>query len=102
MDNDLYFDTRNKKGQKCKYNKDLSVKSRKMLEKKLTKEKSDALFIWSDEWDQLLRCSWYRIRHHHHCHMCHPRKEKVNKSGKPKTIFRKKEYKNEDFDISVI
>ena len=98
MDNNLYFDTRNKKGRKCIYKKDISVKNEKILIKKLSNEKN----IYNNEkFDQLRHCSWYRIRHHHHCHLCHPRKEKVNKEGKPKTVFRKKDYKNVNFDFSV-
>ena len=111
MDEELYFDTRNKKGQKfgnfLRYKKEKSNKSRILLKRKIPKEKktnkedTQLDYLLDERWDQLKKCSWYRIRHHHHCHLCHPRKEKVNKIGKPKTIFRKKEYKNINFDIVV-
>ena len=99
MESDLYFDTRNKKGRKYQYKKDKSIKNEKILKKNLSNEKN---INRSEILDRLHECSWYRIRHHHQCHLCHPRKEKVNKEGKPKTIFRKKEYKNTIFDFSVI
>ena len=103
MDEFLYFDTRNKKGQKygnfLRYKKEKSVKSYILLKRQIAKERAD-LFMY-EKLDQLMRSSWYRIIHSHHCEKCHPRKKKVNKMGKEKTIFRKKEYKNFDFDFSV-
>ena len=109
MDEELYFDTRNKKGQKyanfLKYKKEKSIKNFIKLTRKISKEKKvdnkNADILWDERYEQLTRCSWYRCRHHHHCHKCHPYKPKVNKIGKPKTIFRKKEYKTDNFDIIV-
>ena len=108
MDDELYFDTRNKKGQKyanfLKYKKEKSIKNFIKIKRKISKErkvenkKGD---FWDERYAQLTRCSWYRIRHHHHCHLCHPYKPKVNKMGKPGTVSRKKEYKNDNFHIIV-
>lgn len=111
MDDYLYFDTRNIKGQKYinffRYKKEKSHKFSIILkkeiseEKKIKNDKDDQLNYSKDKLEQLTRCSWYRFNHHHHCEMCHPKKRKVNKIGKEKTIFRKKEYKNMNFDFSL-
>ena len=109
MNEELYFDTRNKKGQKyanfLKYKKEKSLKIHIKLERKASKErkinKNNETLIYDEIIDRLFRYSWYRVRHHHHCQMCHPYKSKVNKMGKPNTIFRKREYKNDNFDIIV-
>ena len=108
MDEELYFDTRNKKGQKygnfLRYKKEKSIKTLIKLKKKIHKEYNnnqvETPFL-DERYNQLSTYSWYRCRHHHHCHKCHPYKAKVSKMGKPKTIFRKREYKNDDFDIIV-
>mgnify|MGYP003571659339 CR=1 FL=1 len=103
MDENLYFDTRNKKGQKysnfLRYKKEKSIKYLIDFKKIISKEKKN---IYNDKRIELLQnCSWYRCRHHHHCDMCHQTKKKVNKIGIPKTIFRIKEYKNVNFDFVV-
>ena len=110
MDNDLYFDTRNKKGQKysniIRYKKDKSIKFITNINRKISKEKKTSnnkviIDILENKKNQLFRCSWYRVRHSHHCDMCHPQKRKVNKPGKPNTIYRNKEYKNMNFDFVI-
>ena len=108
MDENLYLDTRNKKGQKfgnyLKYKKEKSTKYEKIINKIISDEKKEGLYedpLEDERLSHLRNCSWYRCRHHHHCYMCHPKKPKVNKLDKPKTVFRIKEYKNMNFDFIV-
>ena len=108
---ELYFDTRNKKGQKYgnpyRYKKDKSIKLFKKLNRQISKERKtkndkDNILYLDKQKENLTSSSWYRcVHHHHHCEMCHPYKVKKNKEGKAGTFMRIKEYKKMDFDLRV-
>ena len=116
---ELYHDTRNKKGQKysncVKGKKGKSLKS-EMMYKKLTQKyirKAKGGFLTHiitippelEKHDPKGQ-PWYKIRHHGHCFKCNPKYSKENnikrqKDRNIKVKIRKKHFNENDFDFTI-
>ena len=116
---ELYHDTRNRKGQK--YSNCVNGKKGKSLKSDIMYKKSTAQYIRKAKGGFLTHIitippelqksnpegnSWFRIRHHRHCFKCNPKYSKDNniKRQKDKNIhakIRKKHFNEKDFDFPI-
>ena len=122
MNDNLIFDTRNRKGKKyyncAKGKKGKSMKAYikyKIISEKYILEEMKKGTTYSEALQNLpleitrfdpRQEPWYRIRHHRHCHLCNPKYEKTNNVKRNKNrnsigYYRKKHFTERDFDYIV-